>query len=49
MLLEGQVLNVHKLTKYRTGFSLQGQVDRLNVEYEGSGEVFLNYDHHYNI
>ena len=47
MLLEGQVLNVHKLTKYRTGFSLQGQVDRLNIEYDGSGEVFLNYHHYY--
>ena len=49
MLLEGQVLNLYSTTHNRTGFSLQGQVDRLNVEYDGSGEVFLNYDHHYNL
>ena len=49
MLVEGQVLNLYRTTHKRTRYNLQGQVDRLNVEYDGSDEVSLNYHYYYNL
>lgn len=42
MLLDGNVLNIHKLNNHNTMFNLQGQVDHLDIKYIESGNMILN-------
>ena len=42
MLLEGQALNIHMESNINTLFNLQGQVDRLDLEYHKGGNIIVN-------